>query len=409
MLIHEPEIAITEGEICLSARIEPTVRIPHLPERLWYRFPETYQSYISARSDSFLLSLFLLAMYLGEELQVEGTVSPQLAHNMSTIQDTYLKTHSKQVRDLQRVQINYKKLQELSPTQAGKGVACAFSGGIDSSYVLYSNLINPTEANVKRLTHGIFVDGFDIFLHQPGTYRNLYRKYTHFFEQLGLELLTVHTNVYSFTQFRVDWTIAHDPALVGIALIFANLLKCFYKPGGNEFKQGKEVRASYTCVPLMSTESMQIILDHPHLTRLEKLEQMADWWGVQQNLRVCINPYKNADGSACYRCAKCLNTLTYLELLGVREKFTTFPQPFSLRTFLRFSLATNDYPSYYPDHPRYFKKYGRMDLYVLFFLLYIPMSLKPTLRKWIARWLRADWRYRLERWVYRGHWSRRKD
>ncbi|MDD2696523.1 MAG: hypothetical protein PHD58_11420, partial [Anaerolineales bacterium] len=181
------------------------------------------------------------------------------------------------------------------------------------------------------------------------------------------------------------------------------LLKRFIKPGGYELRRAAMPQAGYHTIPLMSTESMQIVLDRPELHRFEKLKGIAGWWGAQQNLRVCINPVKNEDGSACYRCAKCLNTLTFLELLGVRHEFANFPRPFSLRLFLRFCLATNDYPSYYPDNPKYYRQYGRIDLALLYFLLYLPLSLKPTLRKLVVKWLRPDWLYRLERRVYRQH------
>ncbi|MDD5466842.1 MAG: hypothetical protein PHS96_03460, partial [Anaerolineales bacterium] len=60
------------------------------------------------------------------------------------------------------------------------------------------------------------------------------------------------------------------------------------------------------------------------------------------------------------------------------------------------------YPSYYPDNPRYYRQHGRIDLALVYFLLYIPLSLKPTLRKLAARWAPEGWLYRLERWVYRA-------
>ena len=86
MIIHQPEISIEHGELCLSARVELTKHIDNYPNYLWFKFPEDYIEHITERSDAFLTALLLPMMYLGEEIEVRETVSPKLAENIEAVQ-----------------------------------------------------------------------------------------------------------------------------------------------------------------------------------------------------------------------------------------------------------------------------------------------------------------------------------
>ena len=95
------------------------------------------------------------------------------------------------------------------------GVAAAFSGGIDSLYTLWSHNVQNQADPAIRLTNGLFVHGFEIRLHEKDYYHTLYRAYARTFDELGLTLLQARTNLFSFSQFHLNWLYTHPGALAG--------------------------------------------------------------------------------------------------------------------------------------------------------------------------------------------------
>jgi hypothetical protein len=395
VIINAPEISTHAGEVTISARVETRRLVPYLPDRLWFRFPQSYREYISGHSNGFLSALILIAMHLGEDLQVRGSVSPLLAQNLGNVQAAYHEMHPGL---LKQVKIHYDKLETLSPVEVQGAVISAFSGGIDSSYTLWSHLPENEPDPNARLTHGLFIHGFDFFLYQESQSRRLYQTYADMFAQLGLQLLQATTNAYAFSQFRFDWGLAHDPVLAGTAMILDRLVGLFYKPGSGEMKRGTPTKPTVYCFHHLSTETLICVLDRPDLSRTKKLHSMIEFPFIREGLRVCMATEKTPDGTACYRCEKCLNTLVYLELFGIREKFKNFPHPLSMLDFVRFcwgSLGMKRY--YYPELPRNFLEYRRYDLYMVFMLMLIPNQIKNYLRCKIVAALPIDTKYRLSR------------
>jgi hypothetical protein len=86
MIIHQPELTRNNGEIEVSARVEFDQAIPNIPERLWFRFPESCGEYITDRGDGFLLSMLIPAMYYSEDIDIHAEVSPKLLYNLKEYQ-----------------------------------------------------------------------------------------------------------------------------------------------------------------------------------------------------------------------------------------------------------------------------------------------------------------------------------
>jgi len=400
VIIHQPEIILKNGEVCVSARVETHKEIAFFPDRLWFKFPETYGDYITDRSDGFLASLILMAMHFGEDLEVRGVISPRLAHNLDTFQNRY---HEMLPGLFQQVDVRYDQLQPLASETVLGGVATAFSGGADSSFTLWSHLPQNEPEPSARLTHGLFIHGFDILLHKGEHYLTIYPRFAEMFRRLNLQLIQAKTNVYLFSQFRMDWVYAHEPPLVGTALVLGRLLKRFYKPGGGEVSHGRVKRPAYF-IHLLSTETMETILDAPDITRFDKLSQIADWPELQDHLRVCTNVNPMPDGSACYQCPKCLSALLYLEILGVRPRYKNFPKPMTLGRYLRFCWVNNGLKKYfYPHLPRILLKSRRYVFFAVYWLMLIPSEIKNYLPRKILSMLPPNVKYRLKRKVFTSH------
>ena len=90
MIIHEPEITRSEGRVRIGARVENTRRKKFSsPGDLWIEVDDRWGDYLSERSDPFLLIMIPMAMYLGEDVEVRGTISPRLLLGIRELQQIY--------------------------------------------------------------------------------------------------------------------------------------------------------------------------------------------------------------------------------------------------------------------------------------------------------------------------------
>jgi hypothetical protein len=80
-------------------------------------------------ADAFLVSTIAVGMKLGEDIQVEGVVSSRLAHGLQNYQNI-LNTWWPETFDI--IDIHYESLEDRRVDLRPTGVACTFSGGLDS-------------------------------------------------------------------------------------------------------------------------------------------------------------------------------------------------------------------------------------------------------------------------------------
>ena len=131
---------------------------PLLPKNfdLWYELPAEYARFVSAdRGDAFLVGMQSLAMLLHEDITVEAPVSARLARGLGEYQRAFAKWEpSRRPPVIQH--------DGYAPElRSGTGTASFFSGGIDSFFTLWSHL-GERESNPNyRITHGLYLDGFD--------------------------------------------------------------------------------------------------------------------------------------------------------------------------------------------------------------------------------------------------------
>jgi hypothetical protein len=321
MILHTPEIRHEGGVTRVSARLEFQRRIP-VPDTLWFTFPETYGKFCTGRSDAFAASLLLLAMLYGEDMEVRGLLSQRLVHGMEEYQRIFLTWLPKRFKAINIRSDNYGP--PVSSDFRG-GVACAFSGGVDSFYTLWSHLPQNEPKAGFRLTHALFIHGYDIPLSDELTYSTALHNYDTLMRALGLELISAKTNIYEIVTPTVSWEWAHGSALIGVALNLDQLIGCFYVPSTHTYADaipwGSDPRLDY----LLSTEAVEIFHDGATVTRTEKTATIAQWSETYSRLRVC---WERPDGlKNCCRCSKCVRTMTALDLVQMLPRYTTFPIP----------------------------------------------------------------------------------
>jgi hypothetical protein len=387
LIIHQPETETAQGKVTISAKIEFDHPGYRGPDRLWVKYPEEYAQWLTGRADGFLVALFLMGMYFGEDIEVRGEVSPLLAYNLPVV----LRLHH-QIRPklFNQIEIKYSSIKTLESRDGDHwGVGTSYSGGIDSSYTLNTHLPENQPIQSAQVTHGFFLHGFDIFLNQAEYYNRMLKIYSSLFDRLDLNLIPVSTNVYSFYQFHIDWSIAYSPPLIGTAMQVERLLHRFYKPSGRPMMSGISAGLPETATAtdhLLSTENLQVILDDPSVNRLDKIREIHDWPEIRETLRVCGTPIKPVGHINCCSCAKCILNMTYFELLGNPNKFSSFHRPHHPLLLFQWLWKNRDgFARYREDILKLTWERQRWGFLLVSIIIYIPAWIKHQLYRYYLK------------------------
>jgi hypothetical protein len=212
------------GGVHLSARVEVEER-PLSAEPLWFEFPGSTQEGLGLFGR---LCSCTPAVGHGSPRGYTGT---RHAGPSAAFESRQVPAHlpSRVSGALPSGEIRCQDVRSVDPQARPVGVAPAFSGGVDSSYTVWSRLpVNEREPD-RRITYALFVHGFDILLGDVSTFEAASARYVDEFRTLGIELVVVGTNVRQFVD-ELPWEIAHGSALGSLALMLDRLLAAFYLP-----------------------------------------------------------------------------------------------------------------------------------------------------------------------------------
>jgi hypothetical protein len=200
-------------------------------------------------------------------------------------------------------------------SEPASGVACFFSGGVDSFYTLLKYR--------DEVTHLIFVHGFDIPLAERGLRAQTSRMAREVARELGKDLIEVETNLRAFSDTLVDWDKYHGAALASIALLFQHRFRKVLISSNWSYADLFPWGTHPLLDPLWSTELTEIEHDGCETTRPEKVADISAHELPMEWLRVCL---KNSNGAYnCGRCKKCLLTMVSLRAAGALERCKTLP------------------------------------------------------------------------------------
>jgi len=144
MIIHQPETRRDNGKYIVSAVIEYD-QDANMPSELWFRVDEEFASHVSTRADAFVSGLLSVARELREDIEIRADFSPQLLIGLQEyqyIQESWFKQNIQEAWFKQNGLISL-KANNLVPSVAKNSNSvnsCNISGGIDSSYTLWSLL-----------------------------------------------------------------------------------------------------------------------------------------------------------------------------------------------------------------------------------------------------------------------------
>jgi len=295
--------------------------------------------------EPFLAASLLLAMRAGEALQIPGVVSPRLLEGVERIQDIF------HVWDRRLKRVAVESLPGLRAAAAShrRGVACFFSGGVDSFYSLLKN--------AGEITALIFVHGWDVSLDDGPLRAKVSEAIGAAARQVHKPLIEVETDLYAMRKGYVKWRFYHGAALASVALLLSPLFHRVIIPASHSYSQLFPWGSHPLLDPLWSTEDTELVHDGCEATRTEKVVRIASSDAALQWLRVC---FENREGTYnCGQCEKCLRTMVSLRAAGVLGRCSAFDRPLDLDAVSRMEIREINVRGFAEDNLRFVEKHAR--------------------------------------------------
>lgn len=327
MLVHPPDIRCENGSVHISAQVEIETSTISLPETLWFSVPKTMEASVrTSWANVYAAALVPLAMALGEDLHVCGTVSPLLHSGLTELQELYTHWYP----HLKPIRISADVYQETA-VPASRGTLSPFSGGVDSFYTIWTQAAEREPNPHYCVTHALFVHGFDISLDDHHTYDVALKAYRQIAEKRGIELLAVSTNLKEFCNGNgLEWEMTNTGALLSTALLFESDIARVFLPLNDTCDYAQPAIGVHPIiVPYYATANVEPIAHGATVSKLEKVRAIAEWQDTYDTLRVC---WKHPNGlTNCGRCWKCTYTMAILSMADALEHYTTFAHPLTRR------------------------------------------------------------------------------
>lgn len=316
MIISEPEIQNFKGK----TRYEVSVGFENTEKFFWYSVDESFGDFVSDKSDAVLLALIIPAMHAGEDIIVKGKVSEKLCYNLS---ERYQHILQIVMPWLQQVEIHVDRM--INTNERAEGVATGFSCGVDSFSVLADYYYSkPTDG--FKISHLLFNN---VGSHGKGgeqLFMNRFKAVQPVAEKIGLPLIRVNSNVDDFYDdknltFVRTATVrnASVPLLLqkGIGRYLYGSSISFVDQGIN--KNGTLGYCDTVSLPMLSTNSTDMMAVGSKYTRVEKTAQIAEIPDTYSSLNVCTR--SDAIVKNCSKCNKCMRTQLTLDLTGYLERY----------------------------------------------------------------------------------------
>ena len=354
MRISPPSVVQRDGRQVLEAAVTLQSDIVDYPPTLWFSSDREARCFLPELSDAFLVGLIASAMYLREDIHVEGAVSTRLAHGLETYQQA-LSTWWPGI--FNRVEIHYGSLVNRRNDPRPSGMGCTFSGGLDSFHAVHQLLPERVKYEGFSITHALMINGFDQFYDPKrlGLAQNMYNHYQPLLKAWGVDLLMLDTNLKAFrnvTLKRPEQVHSYSSSLAACAHALGGIFGRFGISGHATYAYNQlEPDGSHPATdPLLSSDQLQIIHTGTNHSRSRKTELLADAPQVRQGLRVCFGAIEFDPASGmpmnCCMCEKCVRTISALIIIDKLDAFPTFGR----RRYRKYAYRNPDILQVIDDH-----------------------------------------------------------
>jgi len=302
------------------------------PESFWFATDGEESLFLPDMADAFVVGLIASAMYLGEDIWVEGPVSTRLANGLDTYQNV-LSTWWPGIFNC--VDIHYESLVERRKDLRPRGVGCTFSGGLDSFHAVLQLLPTQVKYSGFSITHALMINGFDQLFdpERQGMAQKMYGIYQPILEEWNVNLLMIDSNMKSFRNAilaRREQVHSYSSALATCAHALGGLFGRFGISGHATYAYNQlEPDGSHAALDHhLSSDQLQVFHTGTIHSRSKKTEILADFPQVRKSLRVCFGAldFDQQTGmpANCCECEKCVRTMVTLIIIGKLDKFPTF-------------------------------------------------------------------------------------
>ncbi len=248
------------------------------------------------------------ASRLGLPIEIAAPVSSAFLESANELQEI----HATWFDGYRPVEISAPK-PSGPPPAGGPGVASFFSLGVDSFHALLENR--------KRITHLVFMHGFDIKSARIADRMAIEDRVRRAAGELGCELVVLQTNARKLEESYVAMG-EFGGMPVACAQLLAAVAHTVLVPATGTYGRFLAFGTNPLTDRLFSTESVQVDHCGAATPRFEKVQALADWEPALRDLRVC---WRRAEESLhCGACDKCVRTITALHVVGALERAPTF-------------------------------------------------------------------------------------
>ena len=307
-----------------KTRIEVPITLNDETISIYYETPSIP---LNVGGDSAVALSLLPALRLGADLMISDPVSGRLLSAIPEIKAIYRHWYPGHQDATLRTSARAK-----ASSGSAKGVACFFSGGVDSFYTLIKHL--------DEIDTLIFVHGFDIYLEKQDLRAEVSRNLNKIARALGKNLIEVETNLRLFSDRFSDWRHYHGAALASVGVLFSHQLSRIYVPSTYSYRWLVPLGSHPFLDSLWSTEAIEFVHDGIGASRDDKVALLSTVPVALETLRVC---WENRNGAYnCGECEKCLRTMVSLRIAGALESCLSFDRPLDLQTLSTLRLRNQE-------------------------------------------------------------------
>ena len=226
MIIRSAELLEKENESIIQAIIEH----PGSQYQLWYSVDSKYGKYLTLEKlDGFLIGVLPLAMKMGEDIIVCGSISEKLYSNLKELMDIYHLA----VPAFSPVNIIPDSLCDGKGFSSYQKIGTAFTGGIDSFFTVYQYYFKENIQPEEKITHLLFgnvgghyrlwksVNSRDIFNSRHELIKG-------FPQEHDIDFIKVDSNLSDIMRRNIGFSYYYPLCYLSIPLIMQRLLSKYY-------------------------------------------------------------------------------------------------------------------------------------------------------------------------------------
>lgn len=326
-----------------------------LQEDIWFETTEEYGKFFCNETcDAFVVAMLIPAVQTQQDIECD-CISEKLLYNLNNEVSFILQSAWKG----RRIQIKAKKI--VNTVFGGEGIGSGCSLGVDS----FASILGHSESYCSQNYCLNYLTNFnvgafgstDLKLARESWLNDL-EKVKIFADEYGLPLVTIDSNI-GITNYGLSFDQVFLFRNASAVLSLQKLFKRYFIASGRTVDK-ISINKNYVSysetllVPLLSTESCDIIVSEADMTRTEKTKFICSTSYVRKHLYVCWkeifknewpkywNEIKDAaqKNRNCTMCDKCMRTCLTLDLLGCLDEYKEI----------------FDIPQYYKTKDSYIKK-----------------------------------------------------